>query len=161
MADNDVIKRLIDAGVAFTEMTRQRAEQIVAGLTQRGEASVDEVQASVEHLLQRSRESTERIMGMVRDEVARQLKVLGVGAKSAPAKSAPAKKSVAKKAAAPKAAAKKAPAKKSVAKKAAPPKAAARKAPARRAAAKKAPARKAAPRKAAAARPTARKAAKR
>ena len=141
MADNDVIKRLIDAGVAFTEMTRQRAEQIVAGLTQRGEASVDEVQASVEHLLQRSRESTERIMGMVRDEVARQLKVLGVGAKSAPAKSAPAKKSVAKKAA--------------------PPKAAARKAPARRAAAKKAPARKAAPRKAAAARPTARKAAKR
>ena len=84
MAENDVIKRLIDAGMAFTEMTRQRAEQIVAELSQRGEASVEEVQASVEHLLERAQASSERLMGMVRDEVARQLKALGIGAKPEP-----------------------------------------------------------------------------
>jgi polyhydroxyalkanoate synthesis regulator phasin len=151
MAENDVIKRLIDAGVAFTEMTRQRAEQIVADLTQRGETSVEEVQASVEHILQRSREAMERLGEMVRDEVTKQLKAMGVGA--APAKqtaAAPAKKAAPKKAAAKKAGAKKATAKKATAKKGAAKKTAAKKATPRKAAAKKAVAKKsAAPRKAA------------
>ena len=151
MSDNDLFKRLVDAGVAFTEMSRQRAEQIVGDLSHRGEASMEEMQASVEHLVERSRVSTERLIAMVRDEVIAQLRSLGLvpPAGTAPVvatvvDTAPAKQAAARKAPAKKAAPRKAPATK-----AAPRKAATRKAPVRKAAARKAPATKAAPRKAA------------
>jgi polyhydroxyalkanoate synthesis regulator phasin len=152
MATNDSFQRYIDAGIAFTNMTRKKAEELVSELVQNGDVQREEAKARVDDLLERSRQGTEVIVSAVRAEVSRQLESVGITnledlakqvaalvgragetAKSASSKKAPAKKTPAKKA----------PAKKSVAKKTA-----AKKAPAKKTAAKKAPAKKAAVRKA-------------
>ncbi len=153
MATNDSLQRYIDAGVAFTNMTRRKAEELVSELVQNGDLQKGEARARVDELLERSRQGTEAIVTAVRSEVARQLEAVGItsledlakqvatvlGRTTAPAEKAPAKKA-AKKTAAKKTAAKKTPAKKAPAKK----KAATKKAPAKKTAVKKAPAAKAA-----------------
>jgi hypothetical protein len=150
MATNDSFQRYIDAGIAFTNMTRKKAEEFVSELVKNGDIQTDEARARVDELLDRGRQGTEMIVSSVRAEVSRQLGAVGITsledlanqvatllgrpgtqAKKAPAKKAPAKKTAAKKAPAKKtAAAKKAPAKKAPAKKAAAKKTAAKKAPA-------------------------------
>jgi polyhydroxyalkanoate synthesis regulator phasin len=150
MATNDSFQRYIDAGIAFTNMTRKKAEELVTELVQSGDLQRGEAKARVDELLERSRHGTEVIVTTVRSEVSRQLGAVGIAnledlakqvaallgrSGEAPAKKAPAKKAPAKKAPAKKAPAKKAPAKKAPAKKAP-----AKKAPAKKAPAKKAPA---------------------
>lgn len=144
MAQNDMLKRYLDAGVAFTQLTRSRAEAIVKDLVKAGEIQREQAQERVDELLDRSRRNTEQIVEIVRKEITAQIHQLGVvtrtdlsrlesrvdsllgavQATAAPAKKAAAKKAAApaKKAAAPakKAAAKKAPAKKAAAAKKAP-----------------------------------------
>lgn len=78
MAQSDILKRYLDAGVAFTQMTRERAEAIVQDLVKAGEVRRKEVQENVELLLERSRQNTEELMAVVRREVVEQLKNLGV-----------------------------------------------------------------------------------
>jgi polyhydroxyalkanoate synthesis regulator phasin len=129
------LKQLLDSTVSFTQMTRERAEAIVAELVREGQVRTEEYQRNVQELVDRSRESAERFNEMVRAQVVKVLTDLGVVQS---AKAAPAKKAAAKKAPAKKAAAKKAPAKKAAANKAPAKKAAAKKAPAKKAAAKKA-----------------------
>ena len=110
-------QRYLDAGLAFTQMTRARAEELVQELVKEGELSKEQVQAKVEELIERSRKSSESLLATVRDEVGAQLKSVGISsvedlaqqvaallgrsappAKKAPAKKAPAKKAPAKKA---------------------------------------------------------------
>ena len=165
MAQNDVLKRYLDAGLAFTALTQARAEALVKELVKAGEVQADQARDSVQDLLERSRKNSERFLDTVRTEVRQQITSLGLatqadldrieeriasvigaatapakqaaaGAKRAPAKRAPAKKAPAKKAAA-KRATQKAPAKKAPAKKAPAKKTTATKAPANRAPAKK------------------------
>jgi polyhydroxyalkanoate synthesis regulator phasin len=160
MAQNETVKRYLDAGANFTGLTQRRAEAIVRDLVKTGEVQAEQAQQAVQDLLDRSRRSTEKFLEVVRHEVRAQVASLGLASKKelarlekridvlvprkAAAKKAPAKKSTAKKAAAKKAPAKKAAAKKAAPKKAAAKKAAAKKAPAKKAVAKKAPAKKAA-----------------
>ena len=140
------LKQLLDSTVSFTQMTRERAEAIVAELVREGQVRTEEYQRNVQELVDRSRESAERFNEMVRAQVVKVLTDLGVvqTAQKAAAQKAPAKTATVKKAPS---AAKKAPAKratkKASAKKAPAKKAAAKKAPAKRATAKKAPAKKA------------------
>ena len=129
MATNDSFQRYIDAGIAFTNMTRKKAEEFVSELVKNGDIQTDEARARVDELLDRGRQGTEMIVSSVRAEVSRQLGAVGITsledlanqvatllgrpgtqAKKAPAKKAPAKKTAAKKAPAKKAPAKKAPA---------------------------------------------------
>ena len=150
MANNDSLQRYIDAGVAFTNMTRKKAEGLVSELVKNGDLQTDEARARVDELLERGRQGTEVIVAAVRSEVSRQLDAVGIAnledlaaqvaallgrsdskAKKSQAKKAPAKKATAKKAPAKKATAKKAPAKKAPAKKAVAKKAPAKKAPAK------------------------------
>lgn len=145
MAQNQLMKRLLDAGMAFTQMTQAKAESIVKELVAVGEVRVEEAQQHVASLLEKGRETSEALVSLVRSEVQRQLHSLGLKSGSlspastkaaavdvpasaaAPAKAAVKKaaapaKAVAKKAVAPaKVAVKKAvaPAKKAVAKTAA------------------------------------------
>jgi polyhydroxyalkanoate synthesis regulator phasin len=160
MPENDLLRRYFDAGVAFTILTRQRAETIVRELVRSGEVSRDQATARVEELLERSRQTTEAVVAIVRKEIDDRVAQLNLvtrddlaaaaarfglsvpGAKKAPARKAAAtRKSAAKKATAKKTAAKKTAgaAKKTVAKKTV-----ANKAPAKKTAARKAPAKKAA-----------------
>jgi colicin import membrane protein len=150
MAQHDVLKRYLDAGVAFTALTQARAEALVKDLVKAGEVQADQARDAVTDLLERSRKNSEKLLESVRVEVKAQIAGLGVASKAdldkleariagffgartatarkAPAKAAAATKTTAKKATKKKAAARKAPAKK---------KAAAKKAPARKAPAKK------------------------
>ena len=157
MAQNEIVKRYLDAGANFTELTQRRAEAIVKDLVKTGEVQAEQAQQAVQDLLDRSRRSTEKFLELVRHEVRAQIASLGLVSKKElarlekridslkpkpAAKKAPAKKTAAKKAPAKKAPAKKAVAKKAPAKKTAAKKAPAKKAPAKKAVAKKAPAKK-------------------
>ena len=137
MAQTDLLKRYLDAGVTFTQLTQQKAEAIVKDLVKAGEVQTGEAGKRVEELLERSRQSTEGLVELVRGEVRSQVSKLGLVpkkevdalrkelaalkaqqprtvVKKAPATAAAVKKTVAKKTVAKKAPAKKAPAKKSV-----------------------------------------------
>lgn len=148
MPQNELFKRYLDAGMQFSQMTRERAEAIVRDLVKAGEVQAEQTQTLVTEVLERSRKNTERLMEQVQSEVRKQLSVAefvtkdvvarlqsqidelrsqlpGQAGRRAPAgakkKTGPAKKAAAKKKAAP---AKKAAAKKKAApaKKAAPKK---------------------------------------
>ena len=138
MAQNNPLKKYLDAGMSFTSMTQAKAEALVKDLVKTGEVQTEQAQAVVADLVDRSRKNTEAFLEQVRKDIAASaenlglatiaditrlekliaaIKIPGTGTE-APAEKAPAKKSAAKKAPAKKAAAKKAPAKKAAAKKA-------------------------------------------
>ena len=155
MATNDSLQRYIDAGIAFTQMTRKKAEELVTELVQSGDLQRGDAKARVDELLERSRQGTEVIVTTVRTEVTRQLGAVGianledlaqqVAALLGRSGSDAATKTTAKKTTAKKTAAKKTAAKKTTAKTATAKKTAAKKTAAKKTAAKKAPAAKAAP----------------
>lgn len=145
MAQNDLLKRYLDAGVEFTALTQARAEALVKDLVKAGEVQADQARGVVTDLLNRSRKNREQLIATVRSEVKAQISGLGLASKAdidrfeariirllggtppakkaAPAKTATAKKVTAKKPAAKKPAAatkstgKKAPARTAPAKK--------------------------------------------
>ncbi|HEY4375627.1 MAG TPA: hypothetical protein VGM93_00640 [Acidimicrobiales bacterium] len=117
MAQTNPLKRYLDAGAAYTQLTQTRAESIVKDLVKAGEVQAEQAQSAVADLVERSRKNTEKLLDQVRKEVRDQvgnlglatkadiarlekkISSLGAPAKKAPAKKAPAKKAVAKKAA--------------------------------------------------------------
>ena len=139
MADTP-LKRLLDAGVQFSDMSRQQAESLVRNLVKEGEVRRKDAEDLVQSLIERGKETSEHIAATVQKEMSKQMAALTsqfeelerriealsqqlrgttpASAKKATAKKAPAKKAPAKKATAKKATAKKATAKKSTAKKA-------------------------------------------
>ncbi|MGH9085323.1 MAG: phasin family protein [Acidimicrobiales bacterium] len=149
MAQNDVLKRYLDAGIAFTTLTQARAEALVKDLVKAGEVQADQARDTVTDLLERSRKNSEKLLDSVRKEVRNQITSLGLASKSdldrleariaslfgaAPAAKKAAARPAAKTATAKRATAKKAPAKK---------KAATKRTAAKKTATKKAGARKA------------------
>jgi polyhydroxyalkanoate synthesis regulator phasin len=165
MVENEGLRRYIDAGMALTQITRARADELVRDLIKTGEIERTRAQEWVEDLVRQSRERSEAFVHLVRNEVRAQLDELGVTnlddlakrvaeilarsserarkAGQAATRRAPARRRTAKKTAA-----KRAPAKKTAAKKTAAKRAPAKKAPAKKTAAKKAPAKKTAAKKA-------------
>lgn len=125
MAQTDLLKRYLDAGVAFTQLTQAKAEEIVRDLVRAGEVQTEDARKRAEELVERSRQNTEAILALVRSEVQNQVAKLGLvrrddldevkreveEVKAQPPAQAPATKAAAKKAPAKKAA-KKTPAKK-------------------------------------------------
>ena len=67
------LKQLLDSTVSFTQMTRERAEAIVAELVREGQVRTEEYQRNVQELVDRSRESAERFNEMVRAQVVKVL----------------------------------------------------------------------------------------
>jgi len=138
VADGDLLKRSLDMGMAVTQLTRERAERIVAEFVKAGELSQRQAAKRVEDLVRRSRQNVEVLRSLVRKEIDARLGALNVvtrdqlptllsrlgirlgraapaAVKKAPAKRAPAgakkvgaKKTTAKKAAAKKTSARKA-----------------------------------------------------
>ena len=51
MASNDVLARLLDAGMSFTQMTQARAEAIVKDLTKTGDIRKKEAQRVTQQLV--------------------------------------------------------------------------------------------------------------
>ena len=73
-----MLKRYLDAGMAFTQLTQQKAEAIVKDLVKAGEVQTGEAKGRVEELLDRSRQNTEGILEIVRGEVRSQVGKLGL-----------------------------------------------------------------------------------
>lgn len=160
MAQNDILKRYLDAGIAFTTLTQSRAEALVKDLVKAGEVQADQAREAVAELIERSRRNSEKLLETVRDEVRTQITGLGLVKKEdldklearlaglfgtasksaasatrstrAAATAAPARAASTAKAATKKATTKKAPAKKASTKKASTKKTATRKAPAKK-----------------------------
>ncbi|MFU8839842.1 MAG: phasin family protein [Nitriliruptoraceae bacterium] len=139
---NAAVQRYLDAASGLTELTRNKAEQIVKQLVRSGEAAGDQVGELVEELVERQKQNREAISSLVRNETTKAVRSMGLattdeverlqkqvadlkrevqragGATAAPAaKKTAAKKTAAKKTAAKKTAAKKTAAKKTAAKK--------------------------------------------
>jgi polyhydroxyalkanoate synthesis regulator phasin len=119
MAQTDLLKRYLDAGLAFTQMTQQRAEAIVRDLVKAGEVQAEQAAKRRDELVERSRQNTERLVETVRREVRDQVRSLGLATQSdidsLRKEIASLKKGAATTSAAAKSTAKKAPAKKAAA----------------------------------------------
>jgi polyhydroxyalkanoate synthesis regulator phasin len=81
VAQRDLLKRYLDAGMAFTAMTRTRAEGIVKELVRAGEVQREQVQSQVDDLVHRSRHNTGQLQKLMRKEIAAQLSQLGLATK--------------------------------------------------------------------------------
>ncbi|MEP6625291.1 MAG: hypothetical protein ABJC79_12670 [Acidimicrobiia bacterium] len=121
--------KYLNAGVEFVAITRSQARASAKELVSQGQLAQEQVQGFVDDLVDESRRRTDTMMDLVRAEIGRQVKTLGIAtkddlsrlearivSKTAPAKST-AKKPAAKKPAAKKPAAKKPAAKKPATKK--------------------------------------------
>ena len=73
MADDDLLKRLFDAGMTFTAMTQARAEELIRELVRSGAVQAEQAQASIDELVERGRRNSERVIEAVRTEVNAQL----------------------------------------------------------------------------------------
>lgn len=78
MAEADPLRKYVEAGIAFTQLTKAKAEAIVRELVRAGEVQREGAQDRVDELLDRSRKSTEGLVGVVRREIAAQLASLGL-----------------------------------------------------------------------------------
>ena len=66
MAENDLLKRLLDAGMTFTALTQARAEELIRDLVRVGAVQAEQAQASVDELVDRSRRNSEKLIDAVR-----------------------------------------------------------------------------------------------
>ncbi|HZU72628.1 MAG TPA: hypothetical protein VE990_07630, partial [Acidimicrobiales bacterium] len=73
MAENDFLRRYLDAGIAFTQLTRDRAEELVRELVRAGEVQREQTQQWVEELVERGRRNREQVAELVRRELRDQL----------------------------------------------------------------------------------------
>ena len=73
MANNERIRKYLDAGSVFGQVTRGRAEEIVRELVNAGDIQRSQAQEWVDTLVERSRKTSDQIIEMVRHEVSTQL----------------------------------------------------------------------------------------
>lgn len=82
MAQNDILKRYLDAGLEFAALTQARAEELVKDLVKAGEVQADQARDTVAELLERSRKSSEKLIETVRTEVRSQITNLGLASQA-------------------------------------------------------------------------------
>ena len=131
MTGSPVLKRWLDTGMQYTEMSQKSAEKLVSDFVRAGQVRRKDAEKTVKHLVERGRTTTEHVVSLIQSEVSKQLGKfakrlddveariedvagnLGLGSKT-PAKKAtpPIKKAAATKASSKKAAIKRSPAKK-------------------------------------------------
>ena len=104
MATNDRWQQYLEAGRAWTQMTREQAEAIVRDLVKAGDLQQKRGKKAVDELLDRSRKNAEDLRKLVRHELQSQISALGIAthedlarlerklAKAAPKKATAAKK---------------------------------------------------------------------
>jgi len=78
MAESDILRRYLEAGMAFTQLSRERAEAIVRELAKQGEAKLKDNEGLIDEIVEKSRENTDALVGLVRREIAEQLRHLGL-----------------------------------------------------------------------------------
>jgi polyhydroxyalkanoate synthesis regulator phasin len=82
MAKSDLFQRSLEAGTAFVNMTRERAEAMVREWVDAGDLGKGKAKKAVDDVLDRSRRVTEELQGLVRREIGEQLAALGVATRA-------------------------------------------------------------------------------
>ncbi len=75
------LSRFFDAGVEFVSLTRNQARERAADLVAQGQLAQNQVQGFVDDLMDESRRRTDVVVELVRHEIQRQVKVLGIATK--------------------------------------------------------------------------------
>ncbi|HEY7439457.1 MAG TPA: hypothetical protein VIC35_08670 [Acidimicrobiia bacterium] len=73
--------RYLDAGAEFVAVTRDEARRRAADLVSQGQLAQEQVQSFVDGLMEESRKRTDATLDLVRKEVRRQIKSLGIATK--------------------------------------------------------------------------------
>ncbi|HWC39023.1 MAG TPA: hypothetical protein VG476_10865 [Acidimicrobiales bacterium] len=73
MEQSELFRRYLDLGASFTQVTRDRAEEMMRELVRLGELQREQAQQWVDDVLDRSRKNTETLLDLIREEVSRQL----------------------------------------------------------------------------------------
>jgi polyhydroxyalkanoate synthesis regulator phasin len=81
MATNDRWQEYLDAGRAWTHITREQAEAVVKDLVKAGEVQQKRAKKAVDELLERSRKNAEELSKLVRHEIQSQISALGIATK--------------------------------------------------------------------------------
>lgn len=71
-------QRYLDVAGGITQVTRNRAEQVVRTLVQRGEIAAERTEKTVDELLRRSEQNRKALSGIVRNETERAVARLGL-----------------------------------------------------------------------------------
>jgi polyhydroxyalkanoate synthesis regulator phasin len=75
-------KRVLEAGMQFTEMRRSQARALAADLVAQGHLARDQMAGTVDDLLEMSRRRTDDLRKIVQTEVQHQLGALGLATKA-------------------------------------------------------------------------------
>ncbi|MGZ8762929.1 MAG: hypothetical protein ACXW2Y_06355 [Acidimicrobiia bacterium] len=81
MAQRPDLSRYLDAGAQFVALTRAQARARAAELVGQGQLAQEQVQGFVDDLVDESRRRTDEMLEVVRREIQRQVKVLGIATK--------------------------------------------------------------------------------
>src|SRR5437660_442832 len=81
MARDDLFRRSFEAGTAFLDMTRDRAEALVKELVKTGEVQKGKAHKVIDEVLERSRKGAEELRDVIRREVVDQVASLGLATK--------------------------------------------------------------------------------
>jgi polyhydroxyalkanoate synthesis regulator phasin len=73
--------KYLDAGVEFVAMTRTQARKRAKELVNQGQLAQEQVQGFVDDLVDESRKRTDVLLEVVRKEIQRQVKTLGIATK--------------------------------------------------------------------------------
>lgn len=78
MAAEDLFKRYLEVGASMLNMSRERAESIVADLVASGEVARGQATRAADWMVERGRAGTEELAEMIRREIRQQVSALGL-----------------------------------------------------------------------------------
>jgi len=81
MAQRPDLSRYLDAGTQFVALTRAQARARATELVGQGQLAQEQVQGFVDDLVEESRRRTDEMLDVVRREIQRQVKTLGIATK--------------------------------------------------------------------------------
>jgi polyhydroxyalkanoate synthesis regulator phasin len=81
MAQGPDLSRYLDAGAQFVALTRSQARARAKELVGQGQLAQEQVQGFVDELVEESRRRTDEMLDVVRREIQRQVKTLGIATK--------------------------------------------------------------------------------
>lgn len=81
MGKTELIKRSLEVGTSFLDMTRERAEVLVKELVDAGVVRKGQAEKAIDLMVERSRKKTEALGNLIRREVSEQLSAFGVATK--------------------------------------------------------------------------------
>ena len=73
MSGNTLLKRLLDAGMNFTEISQDQAERVVKEFVKGGQARRKDTEKLVHDMVDRGRSATENLVSTVQAEITKQL----------------------------------------------------------------------------------------